>query len=238
MSTPLNVTGLQKSFGDVTAVSDVTLELESGEIYGFLGPNGAGKTTTINLITGQLQPDGGEMAVFDTDPTENPLQVRSDIGILPERESPPSFRTPKEYFDFVANIRDIYADVVAERIEAWADMLAFHDHLDTMNTDLSRGQQQKVMIIQAFLDEPELIVIDEPLINLDPIMQERMKSYFQEYRNNGNTILLSTHDIHVAAEICDRVGIIQDGELVAELEGDNVRHEQVLKHFTDDALDT
>lgn len=212
----LNVQNIKKTYGDVTALRDLSISLDHGELFGFLGPNGAGKTTTISILTGQLEPDSGSVDILGHDPFTDPLSVRQKLGILPERESPPSFLTPREYFQFVADIRDIPDEILLSEIDDWCDRLEFHDQLDTIHTDLSRGQQQKVMIMQAFLHNPEFVFIDEPLVNLDPIMQERVKEFFIEYSDAGNTLFLSTHHIGVAEEICTRVGVVSDGVLVAD----------------------
>jgi ABC-2 type transport system ATP-binding protein len=214
--TAIRTDGLRKSYGDVRALSALSLTVDDGELFGFLGPNGAGKTTTIRVLTGQLVPDAGSVDVLGVDPVADPIEVRRRVGVLPEQESPPSFMTPREYFSFVGEVRDIDPAVVRERTDEWADRLLYSEQLDTLNTDLSRGQQQKVMITQAFLHEPDLVFIDEPLANLDPIVQERAKRYFEAYRDAGNTLFLSTHHIEVAEELCSRVGIVNDGELVAE----------------------
>lgn len=212
----IEATDVSKTYGEVTAVTDISLSIEHGEVYGFLGPNGAGKTTTIEVLTGQTRPDTGTVSVLGVDSTAHPVQAREKMGILPEREAPPSFLTPREYFELVGDIRGLDGDVLADRIEAWGERLSFGQQLDTLHTDLSRGQQQKVMITQAFVHNPDVVVIDEPLVNLDPIMQERVKELFVEYANEHRTILLSTHDMSVAAEICTRVGIIQNGTVVTE----------------------
>jgi ABC-2 type transport system ATP-binding protein len=214
--TAIRTDGLRKSYGDVRALSALSLTVDDGELFGFLGPNGAGKTTTIRVLTGQLVPDAGSVDVLGVDPVADPIEVRRRVGVLPEQESPPSFMTPREYFSFVGEVRDIDPSVVRERTDEWAERLLYSEQLDTLNTDLSRGQQQKVMITQAFLHEPDLVFIDEPLANLDPIVQERAKRYFEAYRDAGNTLFLSTHHIEVAEELCSRVGIVNDGELVAE----------------------
>jgi ABC-2 type transport system ATP-binding protein len=207
---------LTKHYGDLAALSGLSLAVEAGELFGLLGPNGAGKTTTIRVLTGQLVPDGGTAAVLGTDPTAEPVETRRRVGVLPEQESPPSFMTPREYFGFVGEVRDLAEHAVEERVETWADRLAYREKLDTVNTDLSRGQQQKVMITAAFLHEPELVFIDEPLANLDPIVQERVKQFLSEYVAAGNTVFLSTHHIGVAEELCSRVGVVSGGALVAE----------------------
>jgi ABC-2 type transport system ATP-binding protein len=211
--------GLTKEYGDLTALDGLTLEVEEGELFGLLGPNGAGKSSTIEILTGQTEPTSGTARVMGVDPTKNPVEARSRMGVLPEREDPPSFLTPREYFDFVADVRDVELD---GKVDEWASRLGFDDKLDAISMDLSRGQKQKVMFAQAFVHEPDLVFIDEPLTNLDPVVQERVKDFVVEYNEAGKTVFLSTHDITVAEEICTRVGIIQNGELVAERDVEEV----------------
>jgi len=210
--------GVGKTYGDLVALDDLTLSVERGELFGLLGPNGAGKSTTIAVLTGQLLPDAGRVSVLDTDPTTEPVETRRRVGVLPEQESPPSFFTPREYFDFVGTVRGLDSEILARRVDHWVDRLGFDEKLDTLCTDLSRGQQQKVMITAAFLHEPELVFIDEPLANLDPIVQERVRRLLTEYVEAGNTVFLSTHHIEVAEAICTRVGIVNEGRLIAERE--------------------
>ncbi len=222
------VDGLEHAFGSVTALDGMSFTVEAGECFGFLGPNGAGKTTSIGILTGQLTPDAGEVEVLGLDPTATPVETRHRVGILPEQQPPPSFLTPREYFEFVGQVRGLEEATLESRIDTWAARLGLHEKLDTLNTDLSRGQQQKVMITQAFLHEPELVFIDEPLVNLDPLVQEQVKAFLLEYADAGNTIFVSTHNIDVAAAICDRVAIVVDGacRVVTEPDGtaDALRH--------------
>ena len=209
---------VSKSFGDLEALAGLTLAVDAGELFGLLGPNGAGKTTAIRILTGQLVPDAGEVEVLGVDPVAEPVEARRRLGVLPEQASPPSFLTPREFFDFVGTMRSLEPDLVADRVDAWADRLAFAEKLDTLNTDLSRGQQQKVMVAATFLHEPAAVFIDEPLVNLDPIVQERLKRYLVEYVDAGNAVFLSTHHIEVAERLCTRVGVVRAGRLVAERE--------------------
>lgn len=229
--TALDIDGLRKRYGEVTALDGLSLTIADGELFGLLGPNGAGKTTTMEILTGQTRPDGGSISVLGIDPTEQPVEVRRHVGVLPEKESPPSFMTPREYFAFVGSVRELPDDVVDERTREWADRLAFTEKLDTLSTDLSRGQQQKVMIAGAFIHEPELVFIDEPLANLDPIMQERVKSFLRAYREAGNTVLISTHNVEVAAEICSRIGIVYGGRVVTDLRPRDLGDESLLDVF-------
>ena len=215
--TAIEIDSLRKTYGPVTAVDDLTFSIDEGELFGLLGPNGAGKTTTIEVLTGQVVPDDGQVRVLGIDPVDEPTRVRDRVGILPEQESPPSFLTPREYFEFVGAIRELPDATVDDRIDTWASRLAFAEKLDTLAADLSRGQQQKVMIAGAFLHEPSVVFIDEPLANLDPIMQERVKQFLVTYRAAGNTVVVTTHDVDVAAELCSRVGIVNEGGLVADI---------------------
>ncbi|WP_435146866.1 ABC transporter ATP-binding protein [Halobaculum sp. P14] len=214
--TAISADGLVKTYGELRALDGLSVSVERGECYGFLGPNGAGKTTTIRVLTGQTTPDDGSASVLGVDPAAEPVEVRRRVGVLPEQESPPSFLTPREYFGFVGRVRGLDDDAVESRAAEWAERLGFTGKLDTLHTDLSRGQQQKVMLTQAFLHEPALVVIDEPLANLDPIVQETVKSALVEYADAGNAVFVSTHNIEVAADVCDRVGIVADGRVVAE----------------------
>jgi ABC-2 type transport system ATP-binding protein len=211
--TAIETAGLTKRYGDVTALESLSLTVEQGELFGLLGPNGSGKTTTIEILAGQLTPSAGSASVLGHDPVEDPLAVREAIGILPEREDPPSFLTPREYLQFVGDVRGL--DDVAGRIETWADQLSFDHKLDTLTTDLSEGERQRVMLAQAFVHEPSLVFIDEPLVNLDPILQEEVKDHLREYCEAGNTLFLSTHFVEVAEELCTDVAILREGELLA-----------------------
>lgn len=205
---------LTKKYGDVVALDGLDLTVERGELYGLLGPNGSGKTTTIELLTGQRTPTSGSLSVLGIDPVSDPIAVRESVGILPEREDPPSFLTPREYLEFVAEIRGL--DNIGSRIEEWARKLQFQGILDTLSSDLSEGERQRVMLAQVFIHEPELVFIDEPLVNLDPLMQAEVKTQLNEYCEAGNTLFLSTHFMEVAEELCTTVGIIAGGRLVAE----------------------
>lgn len=235
--TAIQIQNLTKAYGDVTAVDGLSLTVTTGELFGLLGPNGAGKTTTMEILTGQITPDRGSVAVLDVDPVADPTAVREQVGVLPEKESPPSFMTPREYFQFVGAVRNIPDEEVDERVETWADRLGFSEQLDTMSTDLSRGQQQKTMIAAAFLHEPAVVFIDEPLANLDPIVQVQVKRFLREYREAGNTIVVTTHDVDVAAELCTRVGVMHSGDLVADVRPSELSTDETLLDVFLDSVD-
>jgi ABC-2 type transport system ATP-binding protein len=211
---------LGKEYGDVVALEGLDLTVERGELYGLLGPNGSGKTTTIEILTGKRTPTSSAATVLGIDPVADPIGVRREIGILPEREDPPSFLTPREYLEFVGEIRGI--ETIDERIDQWADKLGFRGILDTLAADLSEGERQRVMLAQVFIHEPELAFIDEPLVNLDPLMQADVKDQLVAYCEAGNTLFLSTHFVEVAEQLCTKIGIIADGELVTERDPANL----------------
>ena len=204
--------GLTKEYGSVTAVNRVSFSVAEGELFGLLGPNGSGKTTMIRMLTGQVPPTSGSARVMGLDAARDPIGVRSLVGIIPEQETPPSFLTAEEYLFFVARIRNL--DRIEERCDRWFDLLEFQEKRDVLCKDLSRGTRQKLMFSQAFLHEPRLALIDEPLINLDPIVQRTVKDFLQGYVQGGGTVLISTHILDIAEEICGRVGVLHNGRLL------------------------
>jgi ABC-2 type transport system ATP-binding protein len=225
MAAVIEAHGLSKVYGNVTALDNVTLSVERGSLFGLLGPNGSGKTTMIKILTGQVRPTGGFATVLGLDAGTEGIRVREKVGIIPEQESPPSFLTAMEYLEFVGAVRHI-PDIV-ERAEKWFDLLEFGDKRDVLCKDLSRGTRQKLMFAQAFIHEPVLALIDEPLINLDPVMQDVVKEFLTDYVRKGNTVFLSTHILEVAEEICSAVAILHRGKLlhagpVAELIAEGV----------------
>lgn len=226
MAAVLEAKNLTKKFGDVTAVDNVSLFVEKGSLFGLLGPNGSGKTTMIKMLTGQIRSTGGSGTVLGLDIGKDPIGIREQVGIIPEQETPPSFLTATEYLEFVGEIRKI-PDVL-EKSEWWFDFLEFGDKRDVLCKDLSRGTRQKLMFTQAFIHNPALALIDEPLINFDPIMQRKVKDYLSEYVRKGNTIFISTHILEIAEEICTGFAILNKGILlhsgtVAEMKAHN-RH--------------
>jgi len=222
MTSIIETRDLVKTYGDVTAVDHVNLTVEEGALFGLLGPNGSGKTTMIKMLTGQTRPAGGTATVLGTDVIRDPVVVRKKVGIIPEQETPPSFLTAMEYLRFVGAVREI--PEIEQKAEWWFDLLDFADKKNVLCKDLSRGTRQKLMFTQAFIHEPALALIDEPLINFDPIMQDLVKEYLVGYVKKGRTIFISTHILEVAEEICSGFAILHKGRLlhtgtVADLKG-------------------
>ncbi|MCW1296458.1 MAG: ABC transporter ATP-binding protein [Candidatus Parvarchaeota archaeon] len=212
MENIIEVRNLVKKFGDLTAVNIDSLKIRRGELFGLLGPNGSGKTTTVKLLTGQIRPTKGDAKVLGISILKDPIKIRELVGIIPEQENPPSFLTAEEYLYFVAKIRKL--DNIRKKCEEWFKFLEFEDQRDVLCKDLSRGTRQKLMFAQAFIHEPTLAFIDEPLINLDPIIQRKVKDYLMEFVKKGGTIFFSTHVLEIAEEICTTIGIIDKGKII------------------------
>ncbi|MFH0966748.1 MAG: ABC transporter ATP-binding protein [Methanobacteriota archaeon] len=212
MTPILEAHNLTKMYGDVTAVKEVSFSVESGSLFGLLGPNGSGKTTMIKMLTGQIRPTSGSATVKGLNASSDPIGVRSQIGIVPEQETPPSFLTAMEYLDLVGNIRKI--SDVEKKADWWFEFLDYSDKKNVLCKDLSRGTRQKLMLTQAFIHQPTLSLIDEPLINFDPVIQRIVKDYLVNYVKSGNTIFISTHILAIAEEICSGFAILHKGSLL------------------------
>jgi ABC-2 type transport system ATP-binding protein len=222
MKNVIEAQDLSKAYGEVQAVDHVTLSVKEGALFGLLGPNGSGKTTMIKMLTGHTKPTGGTATVLGLDVIQDPVGVRGRVGIIPEQETPPSFLTAIEYLEFVAAVRKI--PEIDKKADFWFDYLDFADKKNVLCKDLSRGTRQKLMFTQAFIHEPALALIDEPLINFDPIMQDLVKEFLVDYVKKGRTIFISTHILEVAEEICSEFAILHKGKLlhtgpVADLTG-------------------
>jgi len=212
MAPIIQTTNLKKTYGDVTAVDNITLSVKRGALYGLLGPNGSGKTTMIKMLTGQIKPTSGSAKVLDREVSTDPIWVRQQVGIIPEQETPPSFLTAMEYLDLVGSLRNL--PDLRQRAEWWFDFLDFADKKNVLCKDLSRGTRQKLMLTQAFIHQPDLALIDEPLMNFDPIMQRKIKDFLVDYVKSGRTIFLSTHILAIAEEICSDYAILHKGNLL------------------------
>ncbi len=209
MNNVISAKNICKEF-DNFKLSNISLDLEQGKLFGILGPNGSGKTTLVKILTGQIMSDSGEINILDTNPAKDPLKTKEVIGIIPEQESPPSFLTVIEYLEFIAKVRNLKNK--DSKITHWLRFLELKEQKNYLIKNLSRGMKQKILFIQAFIHEPKLVFIDEPLINLDPIIQKKIKTFLREYVEKGNTIFLSTHILSIAEEICDEVCILKQGK--------------------------
>jgi ABC-2 type transport system ATP-binding protein len=209
----IEVEGLKKSYGETSVLKELNFEVYENNITGLIGPNGAGKSTTVQILTGQLSRDSGNVQVLGLDPWKDPVELRKKLGVLPEREDPPSFLTGNEYLEYISDVRD--DDINKQK---WIERFNLEGKMDKPTKEISKGERQKLMIIQAFFHEPELVFIDEPLINLDPFVQEEAKKLFKEYAENTGSIFLCTHLLDLAEELCDNVLFLDDGEIKEDID--------------------
>jgi ABC-2 type transport system ATP-binding protein len=208
----IQINGLTKDYTGVRALNDVNLTVNEGELFGLLGPNGSGKSTMIKVLTGQIKPTSGGATVFGIDVLKEPVKVRELVGVIPEQENPPSFLTAEEYLYFIGQIRKI--PDIKEKIDYWFSFFSFADQAKILCKDLSRGTRQKLMFAQAFLHNPKLAFIDEPLVNLDPIAQKKVKDYLKEQVKRGTSMFFSTHSLEIAEEICTQIAILDKGHIL------------------------
>ena len=219
----VSIQNLVKSFGSLVAVNDVSFEVREGEIYGLLGPNGAGKTTTLKMLMGLLDPDSGSSQVFGVSSQKGPLEVKKMVGYVPEEQQLYDSLTPRELFDFVASIRELPSEATQTRIREMVKALDFQKYYDKLIVTLSQGNRQKTMLIAAMLHAPKLLILDEPFSGLDVRTAKIMKDVIRIHAESGGAVLLSTHVMEVAEGLCQRVGIIDDGKLVADGTLDELR---------------
>jgi ABC-2 type transport system ATP-binding protein len=211
----IHAVGLTKSFGAVAAVSGLDLEVERGEIFGFLGPNGAGKSTTIRMLTGLLVPSGGSARVAGYDVVGEPIQVKARIGYLAENPYAYEKLTGAEFLRFIADLFQVDRAEAADRATRLLERLGLRADADKLVEGYSRGMRQKLGLIAALLHEPEVLFLDEPTSGLDPRSARIVKDLLTELSDQGRTVFLSTHVLATAEQMCDRVGIIARGRLVA-----------------------
>lgn len=205
---------LVKRYGTHTAVDDLSLQMEPGKIYGFLGPNGAGKSTTMNIMTGYLAATGGEVKINGLDVLMQPEEAKKCVGYLPEL--PPLYvdMTVKEYLDFAAELKKIEKGKRAAQVKEVMEMTGISDVSHRLIRNLSKGYRQRVGLAQAILDYPEIIILDEPTVGLDPKQIIEIRSLIKKLGEN-HTVILSSHILTEISAVCDHVFIISKGKLVA-----------------------
>ena len=213
--TAIDTTNLTKRYETTLAVDALSLGIPDGAVYGFLGPNGAGKTTTMRMLTGLTQPTSGTGTVAGVSITDRD-GLRPHIGYLPEE--PPLYEqaTANEQLEYIAGLRDLPEESTRARIDTLLKELDLRTDAATRIADYSKGMRQKVAYIQAILHEPNVIFLDEPTSGLDPRAARTIRKMIQDLSDRGKTVLLSTHILSVVEEVADTVGILYDGQLIAE----------------------
>jgi ABC-2 type transport system ATP-binding protein len=218
----VKVQGLAITYGTFVAVDNLSFTVNSGEIYGLLGPNGAGKTSTIKVLVGVLTPHAGKVEIYDT-PISDEVAAKSQVGYVPEEVVLIDSLTPREFFEFVASIRQLQPSVTNPRLERFVSAFELNQYFDTPIAALSMGNKQKVAIVAALLHDPKLLILDEPLVGLDARSSKILKELISFHAKKGGAVVFSTHIMEVAEKLCTRVAIINKGKIVGEGTVDDLR---------------
>lgn len=210
----LEISNLTKTYGKKKAVDNLSLTIESGEIYGFIGHNGAGKTTTIKAACGILEFDAGEIRIDGISIKEDPLACKKKIAYIPDNPDLYEFLSGIKYLNFIADVYGIPSKEREEKVKKYSDLFGLTSDLAQPISAYSHGMKQKLAIISALIHDPKLIIMDEPFVGLDPKASHILKELMKELCNNGGAIFFSTHVLEVAEKLCDKIAIIKDGKLV------------------------
>jgi ABC-2 type transport system ATP-binding protein len=214
-SSATELKGVVKRYNEILAVDNVDLTIKVGEIFGLLGPNGSGKSTTLKMLLGLVQPDSGSVTVLGIDVQKDPVTVKQLVGYVPESPRLYEFLTGIEYLDFVGDVYGVQTAEKKTRISEYLKALQLEGREGDMITGYSEGMKQKIALISAFLHRPKLLILDEPLSALDPRSARIVKDFLQELKTQGVTTIISTHVLEIAQALCDRVGIMYQGKLLA-----------------------
>lgn len=206
---------LTKRYNDFPAVNRLSLVVPKGEIFGFIGPNGAGKTTTINMMGGILAPTSGAVIICGINIQDHPKKAKSKIGYIPDRPYLYEKLTGIEFLKFIGDLYGVDEDTFLNRSQEKLRLFSLSEWADDLIESYSHGMKQRLVMAAALLHDPEVIIIDEPMVGLDPLVINMVKSLFQNLAKEGVTIFMSTHTLKVAEDICDRIGIIHKGSLIA-----------------------
>jgi len=206
---------LTKKYGNLTAVDDLTLKIEEGEFFGFLGPNGAGKTTTIRMITGLIRPTSGRIILGGYDLAKEPLSAKKIVGFIPDRPFLYEKLSGREFLRFVAELYGMRNGIYRRRVEELLSLFELSQWGDELVESYSHGMRQRLVFSAALIHNPKIIVVDEPMVGLDPKGMRLIKEIFQDFVRKGGTIFMSTHTLSLAEELCHRIGIIHQGKLIA-----------------------
>jgi ABC-2 type transport system ATP-binding protein len=212
----IRLTELTKKYGKFTAVDGISLEVPRGELFGLLGPNGAGKTTTMRMIAGILRPTSGSVLVAGVDMLSHPLQAKSHIGFIPDRPFVYDKLTGGEFLRFTAALYSQDGAAVERRIDELLEVFDLAAWKDELTESYSHGMRQKLIICGALVHRPELIIVDEPMVGLDPKSARLLKDLFRQFVARGGTVLMSTHTLEVAEVMCDRIAILFRGKIAAQ----------------------
>jgi ABC-2 type transport system ATP-binding protein len=214
-ATAVELRGVVKRYHEILAVNQLDLTINTGEIFGLLGPNGSGKSTTLKMLMGLVTPDSGSITVLGKDVQKDPVAVKQLVGYVPESPRLYEFLTGIEYLDFIGDIYGMQAEEKKSRITEYLKALQLEGREGDMINGYSDGMKQKIALISAFLHKPKLLILDEPLSALDPRSARIIKEFLHELKAQGVTTIMSTHVLEIAQAVCDRIGIMYQGKLLA-----------------------
>ncbi|MBU9720375.1 MULTISPECIES: ABC transporter ATP-binding protein [Bacillaceae] len=213
--TTIKLSNLKKTYGKAEAVQPLNLTINEGELFGFLGPNGAGKTTTIKMMTGLLEPTEGTVEIAGVDMWKKPLKAKRNIAYLPDQPNLYPKLTGWEYLKFIASVFKVSEETFQARAEKYLHMFNLTDSVDELLESYSHGMKQKIALVGALVHDPKVIFLDEPTVGLDPGSARKLKQLLRNLCDQGTTVFMSTHILEIAETMCDRVGIITEGSLLA-----------------------
>ncbi len=211
----IELRAVTKRYRELVAVDRLSLHVRRGEVFGFLGPNGAGKTTTIKMIAGLMKPSEGSILVGGTDVVADPIRAKSRMGFIPDRPFLYEKLTGEEFLRFIGGLYRIDDRRLEQRMDEAFELFSLEDFRRELIEGYSHGMRQRLVMGAAFLHHPEVVIVDEPMVGLDPQGARLVKSIFREYCARDRTVFMSTHTLGVAEEVCDRIGIIHKGALIA-----------------------
>jgi ABC-2 type transport system ATP-binding protein len=211
----IRIINLRKQYGRLAAVDNLNIEVAPGEIFGFLGPNGAGKTTTIRVMMGILRASSGRVILGGHDVEQEPQQAKAIAGFIPDRPFIYEKLSGKEFLTFMAKLHRMESARLRRRIDELLEYFELANWQDELVEGFSHGMKQRLVLCAALVHEPRILIVDEPMVGLDPKGARTIKDLFRSLAKNGTTVFLSTHSISVAEEVCHRIGIIQKGHLIA-----------------------
>lgn len=215
---------LTKKFGSFTAVNDLSLTVPEGEFFGFLGPNGAGKTTTIKMMTGLFTPSSGSIVINGFDIQKQPLEAKSTFGYIPDQPFLYDKLSGREFLYYIGGLFNMPKKEIKEQTEELVSHFEIGDWVDKRTEEYSQGMRQRITITAAFLHRPKTIIIDEPMVGLDPRSARIVKDSLKQKSKEGVSIFMSTHSLEMVEELCDRIGIIKDGKLIFLDTKENLHH--------------
>jgi ABC-2 type transport system ATP-binding protein len=231
----IRMQNLVKEFGSFRAVDDLTLSIDRGEFFGFLGPNGAGKTTTIKMLTGLFEPTSGHCSLNGFDVRKQPLEAKRHLGYVPDQPFLYEKLTGREFLYFVGALYDLPRAELRQRIDESVELFETGDFIDRRGEEYSQGMRQRIVLAAALLHHPRVLVIDEPLIGLDPRSARLVKDTLKKKTGEGLTIFMSTHLLEIVEELCTRIAIVNNGRLIHDqrLDGTGALKGQLERMFLD-----